>query len=139
MGRKKMTEKASPSEFAQADASTSPPAEDSPQPRQKTQTQMVEDCLNAKGWDYKPKKIQEWLLQSYNADLKTSQISTIKSTLMRRREESGRGGSSGGGGETVAAPRGGENLSVEELRTIKQLATRVGPARFRDLVELLCS
>ena len=134
MGRKKASERAPAVDTPEADTSSGAPAEDSTPVRQKTQTQMVEDCLNANGWEYKPRKIQDWLKIHYNTELKTSQISTIKSTLLRRRGESGRTAS-----PPVAAPRGGENLSVEELRQVKQLAKRMGPARFRDLVELLCS
>lgn len=144
MGRKKASQPTGETMEGPTEESVTPTAETEPvkKPKRKNNTKLVELCLNSNGWDYKPRKIQEWLQKHHNLYLKTSQISTIKSTLTRRRME--------GAAPVEAAPaqsstragapaaRGGDNLSVEELRLVKHFADRVGARRFRELIDLLC-
>lgn len=146
MGRKKASQPTGETMEVPTEESVTPTAETEPvkKPKRKNNTKLVELCLNSNGWDYKPRKIQEWLQKHHNLYLKTAQISTIKSTLTRRRME-GEGvapveqaPAPTGARASAPAARGGENLSVEELRLVKHYADRVGAKRFRELIDLLC-
>jgi hypothetical protein len=38
----------------------------------------------------------------------------------------------------AAAPNGDGAISIKDLRTLKDLAVRLGPGRFRELVDFVC-
>jgi hypothetical protein len=87
-------------------------------------------------------EIQEYLRDNFGIKMSTKMISSYKSFLAKRKRK-GRGkpgrkpkaASSGPAAPVVAA---GGDVALKDIRTLKELADRMGPRQFRELIGLIC-
>jgi hypothetical protein len=98
----------------------------------------VRAALEVLGMDASPGDIQAHLKKGGGPDLSTNMISSYKSQI--RREAGLEGKRRGRGAGAAATPRAaGDGISLEDLRTLKAMAARLGARRLKDLFEILCS
>ncbi len=92
-----------------------------------------------------PRDIQAHLREKMGLEMSANMISSYKSSI---RKKAGlrrlRGGRKKGRApaEAAAVERpvalSGEAISIKDLRTLKDLASRLGAGRFREVVEFIC-
>jgi hypothetical protein len=90
--------------------------------------EMVQKALKALGPDAKPAKIHEWVLRKFNVDMNANHISSYKSQLRGANEGAA---STGGNG---ASP---EDVRIKDIQVLKELSDRLGPKKFRSLIDML--
>jgi hypothetical protein len=107
----------------------------------KTKTEAVRRAMGRLGPDAMPLEIAQWVHKHYGMEMDKSHVSTVKSTLLKkmRGEEGGLATTSAFEPEVEMYPEDAANLSIAELRMVKEVLSRIGPDRFRDLPELLGS
>src|SRR5262245_4435371 len=96
--------------------------------------QAVDRALVALGRKAKPPAILVYVRDNFGiTDMKPNHVSSYKSGILKRWKQSKKKA------RAEAAPRGASDRAVtlEEIRAVKQLADRIGVAKFRGLVELL--
>jgi len=97
-----------------------------------TQRELVRRALQALGYDAKTQAIHEYIRDHLKRTLSNNIISSYKSNL---RSEAGlargRGGRPAGRGALRSAP-----LDVKDVQTIKELVTRLGAPRVRELIDV---
>jgi len=105
-----------------------------------------EEAITNLGADAKPLQLQEWIRKRYGAVLKTSLLSTYKSTWMREQENSQRGRSSSSGSSrsrSSLVPAGGskehgaESATLRDIRVLREMLQRVGESQLREMLDLL--
>jgi hypothetical protein len=105
-----------------------------------SKTDAVRRALETLGADAKPLDIQRFVKEHYDIDISTKVISVYKGKLGRTGRRRGRPGRKPRPEPAAAsAPRAtaaGE-VTMKDLRTIKELSDRVGAGRLRELLELL--
>jgi hypothetical protein len=109
-----------------------------------SKTEAVRRALEELGPDAKPLAIQEHVKDRYGVEITTKVISVYKGKLGKRGRKRGRPGRKPKA-EVVAAaaPRvaghvaGHAEVTIKDLRAIKELSDRVGAGRLRELLELL--
>jgi hypothetical protein len=96
--------------------------------------EAVRRALTALGPTARPPEIGAYVRQQFGRTIPPNHISSYKSTLTRKVRKPGRprAGANGSGRHD-----GPDSLSLKDLRAIKELANRIGVARFRELVEVL--
>jgi hypothetical protein len=91
--------------------------------------QAVQFALGALGPDAKPVAIQQFVKAHHGVKISTEVVSVYKGKLARRRKP---------GPEPKARVAGGHGeVSMKDLRLVKEIRDRVGASRLRELVELL--
>jgi hypothetical protein len=85
-----------------------------------------------------PAEIQDFIKTHFGVEMTTKLISVYKSKLVKKKGKPGRKPKEA---EAVSSepPKHAthEGVSFKDLRTVKELSDRLGPARMRELVELL--
>jgi hypothetical protein len=106
----------------------------------------VRRAVGALGKTATPTEIQSFLLSQFGIEMTTKVISVYKSKLFRKRGKRGRKRRKAAAPvEASAAPAApkavshGGGVPYQDLRTIKEMRDRLGPARLRELVELIGS
>jgi hypothetical protein len=99
--------------------------------------EAVRRALSALGRGAKPKALHSHILREYNLDVHPNQISSYKSTILKGGKSTGkkRGRPPKNNGTAGTAPAGG-NI-IKDLKTLKELTTRLGARGVRELLELL--
>jgi hypothetical protein len=93
----------------------------------------VRESLKELGYDAETQKLHDHILSKYGMDIENNKISSYKSTIRKQAGiKSTRGRKAGG--RPAAAPAG---IGVEDIRAVKELASRLGPHRLRDLIDVL--
>ena len=98
--------------------------------------EAVRRALAALGVEARPPDIGAYVREHFGKVIPPNHISSYKSTLTRKARKPVRA--------RVAAAADGrhasvtDGLSVKDIRAVKELANRIGVARFRELVEVLC-
>lgn len=105
--------------------------------RPRSQRAAIEAALEVLGRHAKVPEIKSHLLTQFGMDLRNNQISQIRSTIRRKAGETSGGRGEGRGRQPAAAAVSMTSYTIEDIRTVKDLLTRMGARRFRDLVELL--
>jgi hypothetical protein len=104
-------------------------------------TEAVRRALDALGPDAKPLEIQVYVLGHFGIEVSTGVISVYKAKLAGGGRKRGRLSRRPRGEATavVARPaaRGSSGVSLQDLRAVKELGSRVGPRHFRELLDLL--
>lgn len=97
--------------------------------------EAVRRALGVLGPKARPPEIGGYVQQHFGKVIPPNHISSYKSTLTKKARKPGRprSGADGDGRADGAA----DVLTLKDLRAIKELANRIGVARFRELVELL--
>jgi hypothetical protein len=105
-----------------------------------TKTGAVEQALDALGRKAKPRAIRNWILDNLHMDVTTSLISNIKSTLKKRgRRKVGRPRKEDAGAPAAPVarePREG-GISVDDVKAVKELTSRIGADQVKQLAEML--
>ncbi len=109
------------------------------------QMDAVRQALATLGMTASPRDIQAHLREKMGLEMSANMISSYKSSI---RKKAGlrrlRGGRKKGRApaEAAAVERpvalSGEAISIKDLRTLKDLASRLGAGRFREVVEFIC-
>ena len=97
--------------------------------------EAVRRALAALGPTARPPEIGAYVREQFGLVIPPNHISSYKSTLTRKARKPGRPrATANGSGRHNGGP---DSLSLKDLRAIKELANRIGVARFRELVEVL--
>ena len=106
--------------------------------------EAVRRAMDSEGYDASPLAIQKFIKQNFDVDMSANMISSYKSTLRAKKGLAGRRKKRGrpkkGAAEaavptvTVAAH---DMVPWKDLRTIKDIAGRIGKKNLRELVEWL--
>jgi len=107
--------------------------------------EAVRQAMDALTYDASPSEIQKHIKDKFDVDMSANMISSYKSTLRgkaglagRRRKKRGRPKKTAVVATAGAAPVSShDSVPWKDLRTIKDMASRLGKKGLRDLVELL--
>lgn len=106
--------------------------------------EAVRQAMNSLGFEASPSEIQTYIRDNFDQEMSANMISSYKSTLRGKAGLTGRRKKRGrpkkaGTVDTVAAVPVSTHGSVawKDLRTIKDMAGRLGKKGLRDLVDLL--
>jgi hypothetical protein len=98
-----------------------------------TQMSAVRDSLKELGYDAETQKLHDHILSKYGMEIENNKISSYKSTIRKQAGVPSARGRKGGRRVAVAAA----GIGVEDIRAVKELASRLGPHRLRDLIDVL--
>jgi hypothetical protein len=109
------------------------------------QMDAVRQAMGVLGMKASPRDIQAHLKEKMGLDMSANMISSYKSSIrkkaglrsLRGRRKKGRAPAEAAPAERPAA-HSGEGISIKDLRALKDLATRLGAGRFREVVEFIC-
>lgn len=106
--------------------------------------EAVRQAMNGLGNDALPQAIHQYILDNFGFDMNVNMISSYKSSIRKKNGVGGRRRKRGRprkmeGATTTAAPAAVAHDAVlwKDIRTIKDIAGRVGKRGLRELVELL--
>ena len=104
--------------------------------------EAVRRAMDSEGYDASPLIIQKFVKDNFDQDMSANMISSYKSTLRGKKGLSGRRKKRGRpkkATETAAAPAATLHDAIpwKDLRTIKDIAGRIGKKNLRELVEWL--
>ncbi len=103
-------------------------------------TEAVLRALEVLGPDAKPLAIQQFVKDQFGVEIATKVISVYKGKLAKGRRKRGRPARKAKETAVAAsAPKAGGNaeVTIKDLRAIRELRERVGAGRLRELLELL--
>jgi hypothetical protein len=104
----------------------------------------VREVLDEKGMDTKPLQIQKLIKDKHHLDVSPNLISNYKSFFRSKaglprsragRRRKARASNGRHAGRKGAAGR--EEVRIEDLRALRDMAGRIGPSRLRELVDFL--
>jgi hypothetical protein len=100
-------------------------------------TEAVRRALKELGPDAKPLEIQAFVKDRFGVEISTKVVSIYKAKLGRRGRR--RGKPKGEVAPAAPAPRtvGHREVTIADLRAMRELSDRVGTRRLRELLELL--
>ncbi|MFQ3650043.1 MAG: hypothetical protein SNJ75_06895 [Gemmataceae bacterium] len=135
--------------------STEAPPAKAPEKAKKSgnKREMFEASINALGAGAKPLEMQEWIREHYGKTLKTSLLSTYKSSWLREQGTSARGQRKTGIGRRDRSPgaskslinrpakpslkQGEQDATINDIRVLREMLSRVGEAQVREMLDLL--
>jgi hypothetical protein len=104
----------------------------------------VRETLGVLGKDARPVEIQEYLKKNFNIDMNTAYVSKYKSLALKqlKAKRRGRKPAMAGAGPAPApvakvSRTAVSDLSLEDIRTIKELSGRLGATKVCELVDLV--
>jgi hypothetical protein len=118
-----------------------PSADQGADPRS-NKMEAVRQAMDSEGYDASPLAIQKFIKQNFDVDMSANMISSYKSTLRAKKGLAGRRKKRGRpkkNSTAAVAPVVSSHDSVpwKDLRTIKDIAGRIGKKNLRELVEWL--
>ncbi len=119
-----------------------PNAEQSADPRN-NKMEAVRQAMKALGFDASPSEIQTYIKDNFDVDMNANMISSYKSTLRSKAGIAGRRKKRGRPKKAIATTHDSPSVSYhdavpwKDLRTIKDIAGRIGKKGLRELLELL--
>jgi hypothetical protein len=137
--------KKKPPEACTAEVAPTPPAAEqarepyvgnSEPPREQLSNKMegVRRALGELGKDATTNEIQGFLQDRFGIEMSTKMVSSYKSALLRKDRASQPGGRKPREAAPQPAPARGE-VSLKDIRTLKEIADRLGARQFRELVD----
>ena len=85
-----------------------------------------------------PAEIQGFIKTNSDVEMTTKVISVYKSQLVKKKGEPGRKPKEAGAvGEAAPKPVTHGGVTFKDMRTVKEMSDRLGPARMRELVALM--
>ena len=85
-----------------------------------------------------PLEIQDFIKTNFGVEMTTKVISVYKSKLVKKKGKPGRKPKEAGAvGEVAPIPSAHGGVSFKDMRTVKEISDRLGPARMRELVALM--
>jgi hypothetical protein len=133
-----------------AQAETQPPGERH-MPRGKTKTnsegasangvggnkmEAVRRALSSLGRDAKPTALHNHILSQFNLDIQPNMISSYKSTILKGSKGGKKRGRKPKNNSIPSHAPSGGNI-IKDLKTLKELTTRLGAGRVREYLDLL--
>jgi hypothetical protein len=112
----------------------------------KNKMEAVRRALNEKGWDASLEDLQQHVNEHFGHNMDRKMISSYKTSIKAKagikKGRKKRGRKKKGEGEPAAVEAAGANrtktgFSVEDIRGLKELASRVGVKRLREMFDLL--
>src|SRR5687767_1525160 len=86
---------------------------------------IVRETLDTLGSDAKPAEIQKYLKNTHSLAMPTTMISSYKTSILKK------AGSKSG--LLRRGSRGGDGISLEDIRAIKDLTERLGASKVQEL------
>lgn len=112
-------------------AKTKPKAsEESASGEKVNKMECVRQVLDQVGYEAKPREIQDAVKEKFGFEMDTNMISNYKSYLAKR--ASGQSGLLRG----VRGRRKGGDITIDDVRTIRDLTQRLGAERIRELTQM---
>jgi hypothetical protein len=142
-GGRETTTRLVPSERGEADMPRGKPNEDQGADPRSNKMEAVRQAMQSLGNDAAPLEIQKFIKEKFNQDMDPNMISTYKSSVRKKAGLRGRRRRRGRPkkGEAVAASATTlsfhEAVPWKDLRTIKDIAGRIGKKGLRELVDWL--
>lgn len=105
--------------------------------------EAVRRAMDALTYDASPSEIQKYIKENFDVDMNANMISSYKSTLRNKAGLTGQRKKRRGRPKKLVSANSGEHapshdsVPWKDLRTIKDIAKRLGKKGLRDLVELL--
>jgi hypothetical protein len=85
-----------------------------------------------------PGEIQDFIKTNFGVEMPTKVISVYKSKFTKKKGKPGRKPKVvGATAEATPKPAAQGGVTFKDLRTVKEISDRLGPARMRELVELM--
>src|SRR6516225_6714123 len=85
-----------------------------------------------------PTEIQEFIKTNFGVEMTTPLISVYKHKLVKKKGKPGRKPKEAGAvGEATPKPAAHGGVTFKDMRTVKDIRNRLGPARMRELVALM--
>ncbi len=109
----------------------------------KNKMEAVRRALASLGMDAQPLDVQKFVKEHFGQDMTPNMVSSYKSSLRRkaglkgRRKKRGRPRNTDGVSAAPAAVLSHDAVPWKDIRTIKDIAGRIGVKGLRELVELL--
>jgi hypothetical protein len=108
------------------------------QERLTNKTEAVRHALAKLGKKAMPAEIQDFIKTNFGIELTTKVISVYKCNLARTKGKPGRKPKAvQGTAEAVPNPAAPAGVTFKDLRAVREITNRLGPARMRELVELM--
>lgn len=95
--------------------------------------EAVRRALDALGRNAKPMALRGHILNEYQLDIQPNQISSYKSMILKANGAPKKRGRKPNTATTPATA----GVSIKDLKTVKELTTRLGVSRVRELLDLL--
>jgi hypothetical protein len=126
----------------QIGASTHNPAGNGQEKEKLTnKAEAIRRALAKLGNKAKPAEIQVFIKAHFDIEMTTTLISVYKSKLVKKRGRKGKPGRKpkevGAISEPASKRAMHEAVSFKDLRIVKEIGDRLGPARMRELIELM--
>jgi hypothetical protein len=103
-----------------------------------TKAEAIRRALAKLGNKAMPTEIQAFIKTNFGVEMTTKVISVYKSKLVKKKGKPGRKPKVVGATDEPAPQRAmHEAVSFKDMRTVKEISDRLGPARMRELVELM--
>lgn len=103
--------------------------------------EAIRRALAKLGNKAKPAKIQDFIKAHFDIDMTTKVISVYKSNLVKKSGRKGKPGRKpkevGAVSEAALQPAAHEAIHFKDLRMMKEISDRLGPARMRELIALI--
>src|SRR5689334_20999925 len=100
--------------------------------------EAIRRALAKLGNEAKPLDIQDFIKRNFDVEMTTNAISVYKYKLVKNKGKLGRKPRVvGATAEPAPKPAMHEAVSFKDMRTVKEIRNRLGPARMRELVALM--
>jgi hypothetical protein len=105
--------------------------------KQMSKMDAVREALRKEGDDTKPMEIKSYIKKNFNITMDPTVISSYKTSILSKERK--KGGRKAGGRALIATGRAANShhISIEDIRSVKDLADRIGIDRLRQLAEVL--
>ena len=84
-----------------------------------------------------PAEIQDFIKTNFGVEMPTKVISVYKSKFKKKGRPGRKPKALQATAETASKPAAQDGVTFKDLRTVKDITNRLGPARMRELVELM--
>jgi hypothetical protein len=98
----------------------------------------VRQALHSLGNDARPKDIQDFLQREFQLHMDTKMISTYKGSILKAASRSRlMRAPAARARAAAAAPNRGGDITVEDIRAVKELGDRIGVEKVRAIMDVL--
>lgn len=98
--------------------------------------EAMRQVLRELGFDAKPAAIGKVLLEKHGLDMSPNLISNYKNLIAKK--QASQSSVIARPAEPAAPPPSIGDISIEDLRAVRELAKRIGPDKVRRVAEVLC-
>jgi hypothetical protein len=117
---------------------TAPAGDGQPFEKLTNKAEAIRRALAKLGNKAMPTEIQGFIKTNFGVEMTTKVISVYKSKLAKNKGKPGRKPKEAGAVSEAAPQRAmHEAVSFKDMRTVKEISLRLGPARMRALIELM--